>query len=143
MPLKKVQQANASGPRRVKLPRHMRLPKMEDWQFFDTARLSELHNLEEKAYATMKANKELPHVGLGGKLQVLSDELQEEKERLLHEGKADWTRSHFSSFVKVSMCAAAVVVVVVVVVVKCCCPHVNESKCLHDINISKYLISTC
>lgn len=74
---------------------------MEDWQFFNVSRLAEIHQLEEETYSTLKANKSLPPIGPNGKLQVLSEEVQAEKDRLLAEGKADWTRPHYSAFVKV------------------------------------------
>jgi len=40
--------------RRAKVPKHMRLPKMEDWQFYDARRLVELFALEEAAYLEHK-----------------------------------------------------------------------------------------
>jgi SWI/SNF-related matrix-associated actin-dependent regulator of chromatin subfamily A member 5 len=36
--------------RQNKLPKHLRLPKMDEWQFFDRKRLNELYELEEAMY---------------------------------------------------------------------------------------------
>ena len=87
--------------RRAKVPKHMRLPKMEDWQFYDARRLVELFALEEAAYLERKLAKALPLHNLN-KLQVLSDEDQAEKNALLAAGFGDWSRAHYFNFIKAS-----------------------------------------
>jgi len=92
---------NNFADRRVKVPKHMRLPKMEDWQFYDVAKLHELCATEEALYGARKAAKDLPAHGIN-KLQVLDDESQALKDKLLREGRGDWGRAHYAAFVKSS-----------------------------------------
>lgn len=138
----------------IKLPKMLRLPKMEEWQMFDRKALYELQEMEEQAFRALpeevqmavggtKSSKSidvvrddcLPHddsapentipkegdlavksisvdVPTGGNDDrdntitleslppLLSDDLMEAKSRLLAEGFADWSRHHFSAFVK-------------------------------------------
>ena len=92
---------NNFADRRAKVPKHMRLPKMEDWQFYDVAKLHELFATEEALYGARKAAKDLPTHGIN-KLQVLDDESQALKDKLLSEGRGDWGRAHYAAFVKSS-----------------------------------------
>jgi hypothetical protein len=92
---------SAFADRRMKVPKHMRLPKMEDWQFYDAPKLHELFATEEALYAARKAAKDLPTHGIN-KLQVLDDDAQALKDRLLAEGRGDWGRAHYAAFVKSS-----------------------------------------
>ena len=41
---------------RPKIPRHLRLPKMDEWQFYNRARLEELHAMELKIFESMVEN---------------------------------------------------------------------------------------
>ena len=104
-----------------KLPRYLRLPRLEEWQMFDRAALQLIQEEEEAAFkrlpeevqrmATMTASKgdtteddgkgpeqqaavtfELP--------QLISEAMQEEKKKLLSEGFADWGRIHYSAFIR-------------------------------------------
>jgi len=88
------------GEKRVKLPRHLRLNKMEDWQFFNRTRLMELQAEEIKLFDELVDKGELPPAGNMGKLQLLSDDFHFEKTKLLNEGFGNWTRVHFNNFVR-------------------------------------------
>ena len=89
--------SEAAVDRKAKMPKHMRLPKMEEWQFYNEARLRELYSKEEAAYQERRATKSLPAHGLR-KMQLLSDEDQAEKNRLLAEGFANWSRQQYHNF---------------------------------------------
>jgi SWI/SNF-related matrix-associated actin-dependent regulator of chromatin subfamily A member 5 len=86
----------------TKLPRHLRLPKMEDWQFFNRERLTELQEEEVKLFEQLVERGETPQPGTLGKLVLLSPELHEEKLKLISEAFGDWNRNHFSNFIKAS-----------------------------------------
>ena len=90
--------------KKPKIPRHLRLPKMEDWQFYDRVRLNELHNEELRLFDILVEKGENPtQGGTIGKLTVLPPEQHDEKMRLLAEAFGDWTRVHFNNFLR---CAA-------------------------------------
>jgi len=96
------QAAEGDGNTRPKLPRHLRLPKMEDFQFFDKNRLLELQEEEQKLFDAM-VDKGENHALIGtSKLEILSPELAAEKNHLLSQGFADWTKVQFNTFVRVS-----------------------------------------
>jgi SWI/SNF-related matrix-associated actin-dependent regulator of chromatin subfamily A member 5 len=87
--------------KKARLPRHLRLPKMDDWQFYNKARLEELHDLENKMWEECIEKGENPLAGLpASSFVMLPVELHAEKERLLSEGFKDWTKSTFSHFCK-------------------------------------------
>lgn len=89
--------------RKVKLPNSLRLPSMEDHQFYNRERLMELSKLEFELYASLKDDGKLPPKEyIMQKKTLLPDELGEEKLELLEEGFSDWTRSQFFHFVKAS-----------------------------------------
>eukprot|EP00981_Chlorochromonas_danica_P005429 scaffold1091_cov164-Ochromonas_danica.AAC.52 len=94
--------ANDETDKRQKLPRHLRLNKMEDWQFFDKARLNELQAEEIRLFDQLVDRGEAPQSGMIGKFVVLPADLQEEKNRLIAEGFGDWTRVHYNNFVRAS-----------------------------------------
>lgn len=86
---------------KVKLPKVLRLPTMEDHQFFNRERLMELSKLEFEMFANLKETDQVPPVEyLEQKRTILPDELGQEKIELLEEGFGDWTRSQFFHFVK-------------------------------------------
>ena len=85
--------------KKPKIPRHLRLPKMEDWQFYDRVRLNELHNEEIRLFDLMADKGEVPATNVG-KLTVLPPEQHEEKVRLLAEAFGDWTRVHYNNFIR-------------------------------------------
>lgn len=87
--------------RKIKLPKALRLPRMEDHQFYNRERLLELDNIEFRTFATLKQNGELPPRELyEARQSVLPDELAQEKLELLNEGFQDWTKSQYFHFVK-------------------------------------------
>lgn len=87
--------------RKIKLPKVLRLPRMEDHQFYNRDRLLELSKIEFQTFATLKQNGGLPpREDYEAKQSVLSDELAQEKLELLAEGFEDWTKSQYFHFVK-------------------------------------------
>ena len=86
---------------KVKLPKTLRLPQMEDHQFYNRERLEELGKLEFEAYATLREKGKLPPREYIEKSRtLLPDEIGEEKLELLDEGFGDWTRTMYFQFVK-------------------------------------------
>lgn len=85
--------------RKLKMPRHLRLPKMEDFQFFDRARLIELSEEESRLFDKMVERGEVQGTTIS-KLVVLPPELHEEKLRLISEAFGDWTRVHYNSLIR-------------------------------------------
>ncbi len=89
--------------RKIKLPPSLRLPSMEDHQFFNRERLLELSQLEFEMFAQLKELGKLPpREYINEKRTLLPDELATEKLELLEEGFGNWTRSQFFHFVKAS-----------------------------------------
>lgn len=88
--------------KQTKLPRHLRLPKMEDWQFFNRERLTELQEEEVKLFEQLVERGETPQPGTLGKLVLLPSDLHEEKLRLISEAFGDWNKNHFNNFIKAS-----------------------------------------
>jgi len=138
----------------IKLPRTMRLPRMEEWQMFDQTALNAIQEAEEQAFRALPNDVQLlacgmkveksaedvkpsdgeqksddgPKVGDDAKAEdekvaseekkednkeddidleetlskLLTDEQKAEKARLLAEGFSDWSRLHYSAFVKAS-----------------------------------------
>lgn len=89
--------------RKIKLPPSLRLPSMEDHQFFNRERLLELSKVEFEVYGQLKELGKLPpREYINEKRTLLPDELATEKLELLEEGFGSWTRSQFFLFVKAS-----------------------------------------
>lgn len=88
--------------RRLKLPRHLRLTKMDDFQFFDRARLNELSEEESRIFDQMVERGEITSSTIMRDVVVLPPALHEEKQRLLTDAFADWTRPLYNSFIKAS-----------------------------------------
>jgi SWI/SNF-related matrix-associated actin-dependent regulator of chromatin subfamily A member 5 len=136
----------------IKLPKSLRLPRMEEWHMYNRARLLAIQEEEEQAFhalpeevqkmATMKkediaevqaeqaeaasnpATASAPsgseastdavpkdaEAGEETKIAIepvelpplISEEVQKEKEELLAEGFSDWTRLHYTAFIKAS-----------------------------------------
>lgn len=87
--------------RKIKLPKALRLPRMEDHQFYNRERLLELSKIEFKAFATLKQSGQLPpREEYEAKQSVLPDEFAKEKLELLNEGFDNWTKSQYFHFVK-------------------------------------------
>uniref|UniRef100_A0A7S4K713 Chromatin-remodeling complex ATPase chain n=1 Tax=Odontella aurita TaxID=265563 RepID=A0A7S4K713_9STRA len=87
--------------RKVKLPRVLRLPRMEDHQFYNRERLLELDKLEFETYAALREVGQLPpRDAIEAAGTLLDPELAAEKLDLLEEGFGNWTRSQYFNFVK-------------------------------------------
>jgi SWI/SNF-related matrix-associated actin-dependent regulator of chromatin subfamily A member 5 len=80
------------------LPKVLRLPRMDEWQFFDRQRLTELHEIECNNYEQAKLEMEKPP--LPPHAQYLTPEELEEKETLLKEGFGDWNKPQYFLFIK-------------------------------------------
>ncbi|KAL7579857.1 hypothetical protein ACA910_004869 [Epithemia clementina (nom. ined.)] len=118
--------ASLQGPKKVrkkqevKLPKHMRLPRLEEWQMYDIDALREIEKEEEAAFKEwpeelQKAAKEKKEDAIdvgpnddGAEASsenvvfppLLSEERKKEKERLLNEGFSSWSRLHYTAFWK-------------------------------------------
>ena len=87
--------------KRIKLPKSLRLPRMEDHMFYNRERLLELSNLEFQTYAALRERGQLPSREYIDKCRtLLPPELAQEKLELLEEGFSNWTRSDYYQFVK-------------------------------------------
>ena len=96
------QAGGGADKKQPKLPRHLRLPKMEDWQFFDRERLQELQDEENELFDKLVEKDEVPSFSLLSKLVLLDEGKHAEKQRLLNEAFGDWNRYHYNNFVKAS-----------------------------------------
>jgi SLIDE len=86
---------------RIKLPKALRIPQMEDHHFYNRERLLELGNLEFENYAALReANQVPPREVLERQRSLLPPELAQEKRELLAEGFGNWSRSQYYHFVK-------------------------------------------
>nr|CEL64560.1 TPA: SWI2/SNF2 ISWI-like SANT [Neospora caninum Liverpool] len=84
-----MQLAQSVEQRKVKhIPRAVRLPAMQEWQFYDRRRIEELHAAELLYYRNQ------------GTTRAPTDEEREEKQRLLREGFGTWGKRDFIQFVK-------------------------------------------
>ncbi|TYZ62256.1 hypothetical protein PybrP1_000860 [[Pythium] brassicae (nom. inval.)] len=80
------------------LPKALRLPRMDEWQFYNRKRLLELHEIECANYEQAKLETEKPP--LPPFAQYLTPDELEEKENLLREGFGDWNKPQFFLFIK-------------------------------------------
>ncbi|CAM9610593.1 unnamed protein product [Ascophyllum nodosum] len=112
------QQQAAAIKKRTVMPKHLRLPRMDECQFFDKKRLEQLHRREEQAFVEAKEKNLLPAdltnyeaSALPASKQtprwlsaiaVLPEPLLSEKRRLLEEGFADWSKAQYMIFVRAS-----------------------------------------
>lgn len=86
---------------RIKLPRSLRIPNMEDHMFYNRERLLELGKLEFETYATLRELGQLPpREYVENSRSLLPPEIAKEKIDLLDEGFGDWTRTQYFQFVK-------------------------------------------
>ncbi len=108
----------------LKLPKHLRLPRMEEWQMYDRPRLLKIQEEEEDAFKCLPEEQQkmalnehskseqsdsLEDAPIGDEEKIpfelpplLSAERQAEKDQLLSEGFSDWKRHDFASFIKLS-----------------------------------------
>ncbi len=100
-PVTEVKKSIVVNNEKIKLPKCLRLPRMEDHQFYNRERLLQLSKIEFETYAKLKQNNQLPpYKVIEEKKSLLPEEFAEEKLRLLEEGFGDWTRGHFFQFAK-------------------------------------------
>ncbi|GKY92507.1 hypothetical protein MPSEU_000221000 [Mayamaea pseudoterrestris] len=86
---------------KIKLPKALRIPQMEDHHFYNRERLLELGNLEFETYAALREAGQVPPKDvLQREGSLLPFELAQEKRELLAEGFGDWSRSQYFNFVK-------------------------------------------
>jgi SWI/SNF-related matrix-associated actin-dependent regulator of chromatin subfamily A member 5 len=95
---------SSAGPdkKQPKIPRHLRLPKMEDWQFFNRTELQELQDEENVLFDQLAEKDELPSFSMLPKLILLNPADHARKQALLDEAFGDWNRYQYTSFVKAS-----------------------------------------
>lgn len=120
----------------LRLPKSLRLPRMEEWQMFNRTRLLAIQEQEEAAFRALPeevqkiaaSKKEETTEGSEGEAKdppnpgtcetdtetvkadtepkelppLLDEETQKEKEDLLNEGFSDWSRVHYTAFIKAS-----------------------------------------
>jgi len=106
----------------TKLPKYLRLPRLEEWQMFDTAALQIIQDEEEATFKSLPedeqrmANIKVKRGNATGERSaeeqaadnfelppLLSDEKQQEKTKLLSEGFSDWGRMHYLAFVRANV----------------------------------------
>jgi len=98
---KQVQRAGVSSEvkYRMQLPEPMVFPKhLHDFQFYNTARIRQLIEKAWNFYTKHKQDVDPPK--FSGKYKNLSDDDEEELNRLLKSGKKNWKKKHYSHFVK-------------------------------------------
>lgn len=87
--------------RRIKLPKPLRLPQMEDHHFYNRERLLELGQLEFENYAALRENGQVPpREIMERERSLLPPEMAQEKRELMAEGFGDWSRSQYYHFIK-------------------------------------------
>jgi SWI/SNF-related matrix-associated actin-dependent regulator of chromatin subfamily A member 5 len=102
----------------ARLPKHMRLPRMEEWQMYDRERLQQLQEIEERAFKELSEEDQkkvamkdrVPDISQSGEMvdetfvvpALLSKEENAEKEKLLQEGFSGWNKFHYQAFCKAS-----------------------------------------
>jgi SWI/SNF-related matrix-associated actin-dependent regulator of chromatin subfamily A member 5 len=86
---------------RIKLPKPLRIPQMEDHHFYNRERLLELGKLEFENYAALReAGQVPPREVMEKNRSLLPPEMAQEKRELLSEGFGNWSRSQYYNFVK-------------------------------------------
>jgi hypothetical protein len=96
------QGADDGGAKVQKLPRHLRLNRMDDHQFFNRDRLNELQNEEIRLFDQLVEAGGAPQSGVIGKFVVLPPDLHAEKTQLMAEAFGEWSRVHFNNFIRAS-----------------------------------------
>lgn len=89
--------------KKIKLPMILRLPRMEDHQFYNRQRLEDLDKIEFQTFANLKQLGQLPtREVMEKKKTLLPEEYAAEKLELLAEGFGEWTKTQYYAFVKAS-----------------------------------------
>ncbi|KAJ8598872.1 hypothetical protein CTAYLR_010462 [Chrysophaeum taylorii] len=86
--------------KRNPVPVARRLPKLEDWQFYDQARLREIGKIEEDAYAALEAAGDAVALEAAREAGVLDPAVEAEKAELLAAGFQQWTKARFRDWVR-------------------------------------------
>ena len=108
--------------KQLKLPKELRLPRMEEWQMYNRAALQVIQEEEEAAFKALPeevqkraTQKVQPHSEANEAEEsanieeasepfvlppLLSEERQLEKRRLLSDGFSSWSRQHYSAFIR-------------------------------------------
>ena len=89
-------------PKQRQLPRHLKLPKMDEWQFYDRLRLQEIQDEESRLWESMVERGDPALQTQISKLVVLPPDLQDEKTNLMSQAFGDWSRMHYTNFIKAS-----------------------------------------
>lgn len=86
---------------RIKLPKALRIPQMEDHHFYNRERLLELGKLEFENYAALRETNSVPPKEIiEREKSLLPPEIAQEKRELLAEGFGTWSRSQYYHFIK-------------------------------------------
>ncbi|CAM0881249.1 unnamed protein product [Alopecurus aequalis] len=88
------------APAKPREPRIPRMPHLHDFQFFNNQRLNELYEKEVRYLMQANQKKDTVDGEDEDQLEPLTVEEQEEKEQLLEEGFATWTRRDFNTFIR-------------------------------------------
>ncbi|TVU20874.1 hypothetical protein EJB05_30475 [Eragrostis curvula] len=88
------------APAKPREPRIPRMPHLHDFQFFNNQRLNELYEKEVRYLMQANQKKDTIDGEDEEQLEPLTAEEQEEKEQLLEEGFASWTRRDFNTFIR-------------------------------------------
>ncbi|KAL6615310.1 hypothetical protein ACP70R_037580 [Stipagrostis hirtigluma subsp. patula] len=88
------------APAKPREPRIPRMPHLHDFQFFNNQRLNELYEKEVRYLMQANQRKDTIDGEDEDQLEPLTAEEQEEKEQLLEEGFASWTRRDFNTFIR-------------------------------------------
>ncbi|ONM32119.1 probable chromatin-remodeling complex ATPase chain isoform X2 [Zea mays] len=88
------------APAKPREPRIPRMPHLHDFQFFNNQRLNELYEKEVRYLMQANQKKDTIDGEDEDQLEPLTAEEQEEKEQLLEEGFASWTRRDFNTFIR-------------------------------------------
>ncbi|KAK3164366.1 hypothetical protein QOZ80_1AG0016670 [Eleusine coracana subsp. coracana] len=88
------------APAKPREPRIPRMPHLHDFQFFNNQRLNELYEKEVRYLMQANQKKDTIDGDDEEQLEPLTADEQEEKEQLLEEGFASWTRRDFNTFIR-------------------------------------------
>ncbi len=105
--------------KQFKLPKELRLPRMEEWQMYNRAALQKIQEEEEAAFKALPeevqkraSQKVQPQSDANEGVDIeeanepfvlpplLSEERQAEKRMLLSDGFSNWSRQHYSAFIR-------------------------------------------
>ena len=84
---------------RIRIPKPRRLPRMDDWHFYNKERLQELADVEEKRFEVLFNTPPSEIDTSQGPLKLLTEEQEVERNKLLSEGFKDWNAGCFRKFV--------------------------------------------